>query len=272
MKLSFGELLKKKATQLLLPCVTWGAIGNIALTATIGSNLSLIETIVVNFWFLKSVFYCYILFWLANRVGKVVHSEVLGVLMALTVSVVCSSFDSPRLFPCFIIGAYFNSRNYFAQCHKTLLWLVTPIFIVLLYYWSINKNIWLDFGSVTACIRGDFSWSEFLFKYLYRILIGVSGSLMIICLIFSFFKQSENKIFKGAARIGQCTLGIYIVQTYILERIIPKLISLNGNTFTDHFLITPIISFIILVICYYIVKIIRLNKFTSILLLGETNK
>lgn len=66
MKLSFWDVVKKKAKQLILPCVSWGVLSFVLLHFTLGNNLSFLTTVIENFWFLKSVFICYLLGWMAN--------------------------------------------------------------------------------------------------------------------------------------------------------------------------------------------------------------
>lgn len=66
MKLSFWDIVMKKAKQLILPCVSWGILSYVLLHFTSGNNLSFFTTVIENFWFLKSVFICYLFGWMAN--------------------------------------------------------------------------------------------------------------------------------------------------------------------------------------------------------------
>ena len=80
-------------------------------------------------------------------------------------------------------------------------------------------------------------------------------------------------------KIGMCTLGIYLIQSLVLEIIGSDLATLlyihvdfERTTITDvifDLLIAPTISILVIILCVYIIKLIRKNIYTKHLLLGE---
>ena len=87
MKLSFWDIVMKKAKQLILPCVSWGVLSFVLLHFTLGNNLSFFTTIIENFWFLKSVFICYLLGWMANAMKNTLRYG-----WGIFAHIICNSF------------------------------------------------------------------------------------------------------------------------------------------------------------------------------------
>jgi fucose 4-O-acetylase-like acetyltransferase len=272
MTLEFVAIVKKKFHSLLLPCITWGIVAFVGLHFTLGNNLSLPLTLVDNFWFLKSLFVCYLIGWLFFRIKglNLRYSTILGGGIALVISLLVVKYDVSRMFPCFMMGMLINHFNLPKSNKKQELLLASGfLFIILSFYWSNHHELWTGPYTLLQYICGEGTFSAILFNYVYKIAIGVSGSIMFILLFQKLFDHRENKCLKFIASIGTCTLGIYIVQTYFLERLLARLVHLSGNYVVNMFVVTPIASIIVLLICYYCVVLLSKNKYVSMLFLGK---
>jgi uncharacterized membrane protein YeiB len=107
---------------------------------------------------------------------------------------------------------------------------------------------------------------------LYRLTIGVIGSLAFIGLFCSLIPQEKNnKIVLLCGSWGQYTLGVYILQSIILETYMAKYICLdNMNFFVFNFIVAPLLSFIILVLCVYIIKLMSKSPTVSFIFFGNS--
>ena len=84
-------------------------------------------------------------------------------------------------------------------------------------------------------------------------------------------RQRVGKILSYFSTIGRYTLGIYVVQTFIIERLITAYIKLNeiviSSAFTDIIFI-PLIGSALCLVCYYVVRITQSIKVINILFYG----
>lgn len=112
---------------------------------------------------------------------------------------------------------------------------------------------------------------EFVSKRIYRIVTGIIASLFWLGLFLSLFAgKMDNKIVNKIASIGQNTLGIYLIQTLILEKICANIICLASfDILIRNILIIPVLSLILLLLCDSLVRMLGKNKIVSRLLLGK---
>lgn len=113
-------------------------------------------------------------------------------------------------------------------------------------------------------------------KFVVQVFVGFSGSIVIIgiCeLIYKFLGKRKRieKVLLYFSTIGRYTLGIYVVQTFIIERLITAYIKLNevviSPAFTD-FIFIPLIGSALCLVCYYVVRITQPIKIINILFYG----
>ena len=111
------------------------------------------------------------------------------------------------------------------------------------------------------------------FKFVVQVFVGLSGSIIVIgiCeLIYKLFGkwQRVEKVLLCFSTIGRYTLGIYVVQTFIIGRLITVYIKLNeaiiSPTFTD-FIFIPLIGSALCLVCYYVVRLTRPIRIINIL-------
>jgi uncharacterized membrane protein YeiB len=106
----------------------------------------------------------------------------------------------------------------------------------------------------------------------YRLVIGIVGSLSFIGLFFFLFPQEKaNNLITLCGKWGQYTLGIYILQSVILEDIMARYILLDDlNFYVFNFVVAPIISLFVLILCVSIIKIMSKSKMLSYFFFGNT--
>lgn len=221
MYLSPVVFMKKKTVQLLLPWLTWGVImvgGTFVYRFLHGYMMSFTEMVfmmVHNFWFLKSLFLCYLIaYW-----GKWFISNVyLEVLVTMILVQLVHYYNLPIMYPCFLIGMYLKSKDSQWQKHSLVLFILSlSVFLSLLLFW--NKSFWdyIVFNFSSVFIKKDHYPIIYLYREVYRIFIGIVGSLSFIFLFYLLFeRERQSKILELCSKWGRYTLGIYVLQTIIL--------------------------------------------------------
>ena len=107
-------------------------------------------------------------------------------------------------------------------------------------------------------------------KELYRVSVGITGAFFVFGILYILLNNHHSVIIARLAHIGQETLGIYFLQAIILERILKKVCTFGAydiNSFS--FIIAPIVSGIVLILSFGIVKLIRKNYYLSTYFLGK---
>ena len=191
-------------------------------------------------------------------------------LLILFVTLFIGKYDITRMFPCFLAGMLLNQKGYRCIEKKNFLYGSFIAFVVLLIFWNIDESIWLRFGSIQECLQKTFGWGEYAYKYIFRIAVGLAGSFFIMSLIYHICHNCQSAFLQKVSKAGQYTLGVYILQTFLLERIMAKIIHLNSNNYEINILIlTPLLAFLVFVICVVVVRLIFKSKMLGSLLFGK---
>ena len=167
----------------------------------------------------------------------------------------------------FCVGYLIHKHLDYLQIYKVLLFSISFVFFIvaLCLNWT-NPPEKVDINLLM--------YSPF--KFVVQVFVGLSGSIIVIgvCeLIYKLFGkwQRVGKVLSYFSTIGRYTLGIYVVQTFIIERLITVYIKLNeailSPAFTD-FIFIPLIGSALCIVCYYVVRLTRPIKIINILLYG----
>lgn len=275
------EFLKKKFVQLILPILSWCVVLGILFFFNHSMEFSIVKLTIGEilmgfygpypFWFLRTCFFCYLLAYCGFffRINKY-----LWMLISLIISQFVPYFVfADILYPCFIIGMELkdNHKFYGCICKYTIGLLGSFLFMLCFwdqFFWGLDgilKTIIINYMHI------DSSFFLMIVSKFYRLIIGIVGSLAFIGIICSSFPQEKtNKFIFICSDWGQYTLGIYILQTLILETYMAKFILLDGLDFyLINFAITPIISLFVLVLCVYIIKIMSRSHILAFLFFGK---
>ena len=279
MNLNTFTFFKKKGTQLLLPCITWSIIlygiiwfMNTFLNASLSYNPFFV--FFQHFWFLKSLFVCYVIAYIGFRVTNKLSNFII---ITILIAHISTTHQIPIMYFCFISGLLLRIYfNLFITHYKTLTFISFIIFTSILIISTgdlplkgINFIDLIRFHKITPP----------LIIYFEKILINISASIFFIGFMYGLSQKSSIKIFLEKSyltKIGKYTLGIYILQSIILETILAKYIKIDtwGGIFSDLnfdiYIVFPIISFIIMLLCTQISILIQRNKILNFLLLGNT--
>lgn len=126
----------------------------------------------------------------------------------------------------------------------------------------------------TFYVINPFSLDKLFFITIYKLIIGFSASYMIFYSFSRITINEENLMIK----IGQSTLGIYLLQFILLERLFPHFINLRFINIDNiigqvlYIAIAIAIAIVSLLICYVTYSILLRSRFLSLVLFGKTNK
>lgn len=275
------DMVVKKARQLLLPSVSIYFLIGIALIFLRHQEFgpafqSLLGYCCVSFWFLKALFIYYalscaiILLWRKSSLLSISAILLGGALLpgAWLDYVHCIS-----MLPYFIVGILlYKFETMFFSHKREILIGSCMIYLILTYYHPTQ-----EYDMYTHL----FAWDLDILKlYALRTTIGVSASFALIIIIRELcLWLGDNAFIKFLAYIGTFTLGIYVIHTEINQfchqymlSYISALNPYHGSShemlFFDYVICLPASAFI-MALCILAMKIIRLNKYTKLILLGE---
>lgn len=218
-------------------------------------------------WFLKNLFICYLI----ARFVKYIKIPVEITFPLLWVILLIIPFSGTLminfLYFYFCVGYLIHKHLDNLQTYKV------PLFSILLVFFIVAHCLnWTNSPE-----KVDINLLMFSpIKFVVQVFVGFSGSIVIIgiCeLIYNLFgkRQRVEKFLSYFSTIGRYTLGIYVVQTFIIERLITAYIKLNevviSPAFTD-FIFIPLIGSALCIVCYYVVRLTRPIKIINILLYG----
>lgn len=262
---SFKDYFMKRGRQVLLPCLSW-SFSIFAVIVILGGDLQIytIKSFAINsLWFLKSVFVCGILGFIAFKSQR---NRVMWVVLTLLLSQVILIWNVFIMYPCFLFGICIFKYLSWILKYKCLVLVISGLlFMVFSLYVSFSPNFWVrDQGIREALFSGTLSLMDnalFLMKVIlkryFQLFIGLLGSSFFITLFFLLFTGLRNVYLLNLAKLGQYTLGVYVIQSLILETILVRWISFSSDYFWSFdFVIAPLISLLIVYVCLFINKVI----------------
>lgn len=268
-KYSFSTIIHNKTWQLLMPVLLWGTLLYIIDVYIIGKDIPSFHDALFNryFWFLKSLFFCFLLFAAGTYLFK---HKYIGLIIALIVSQLFAIYKIRYMFPCFVFGYILNMNlNYFTKYIWRILVISAIIFIAMLPGWGVDK-MWPSV-SLNQLINDPLSSSFLLY---YKLITGLAGSIVCICICYLIFKKMNNSRFiQLIGKWGQYTLSIYVIQSLVLETILAYFINIDStNDWRLNFILFPVISLIVLILCVYLHKVMLKNAISKFFLLPSWNQ
>lgn len=269
----YGEMAMRKLRQLGIPSLTAYAIAcAIMLAAGVTAIADLCEWSFAGFmncvWFLKCLLFCYLLMhplcrWLRKDWLAAIVATVLVILIPGTETV-----NLNFMLPVFCLGMLIGNRREEVERHR-IIWLVLSavIFVVLLCFWSGHLTVYERPTHVIDFATGSFDWGN-LGLTVYRLALGMAGSMTFYLLSKPVHEAIQRWKWSGTlCRIGAATLGIYFLQTFLLEILVNRL---QVYVPIPHsYWVAPLLAIAELALCYNLVRLLRKTRILRLLILGE---
>jgi fucose 4-O-acetylase-like acetyltransferase len=273
LKRSYGEVCRIKLRQLGIPSLTAFAIAcAIMLSMGVRAIADLCEFSFAGFlncvWFLKCLLLCYLVMY---PLCKGLHRDWVAALVATVLVILLPGAQVVNfnfMLPMFCLGMLVGRRREGMERHRVI-WMVLSavVFGVLLCFWSGHLTVYERPTQVIDLATGSFDWGN-LGLTLYRLALGMSGSMTFYLLSKPVCDALQRRRWCGTlCRIGGATLGIYFLQTFLLEILVN---SLHLYVPVPHsYWVAPILAVAELVLCYNLVRLLRKTRILRLLILGE---
>ena len=269
--LPIKSMIVKKGRQLILPAISFGIpfflLG--ILRAGGGFKEGLLNWIYC-FWFVKSAFFCCLLFFIAYRCFP---QKWIGITISLCLSQLVTIYQLNFMYPCFLFGLLINHNFALIKRNSLIITLSSGlIFLSLLLFW--DARFWKipQVQPFLPVFQGSGLGFDYVYKFSYKICIGLAGSLFFIALFEYLSTVLKGSRFTNAiSRFGSETLGIYLLQTFVIELLLHKYLNFDSfGFFSFNFIIAPAVSLIVLLLCLYIIYLIKKSPLFSFMLLGKS--
>ena len=281
-----GTWLLVKARQLLLPCIAWGLLmsfGNLLLPLINGTHpdKSLLSTLWTNFWFLKSLFICFCL-WYASL--ALLRKPWLAAMVSLLISQCIVAQEVQWSYPSFVTGVLIGAHlNDLRRYRKPVALAALLIGGLLLLGW--NKSYFL--------IPSVYTWQSStpadcilnIVMRLYRYAVNISLSLGFLALFLNLDSlntqpstslNTQHSTLNRLADWGRLTLGIYIIHSLIImvrERLCPTLLCCDSlNPWLFNIVVAPLVAAMLLLVSIGITRLIMRLPHLSFFFLGSLFK
>ena len=254
---TFLVFLKQKTIQLLVPAASITLLTIFVCYFMKVPNLSIIvkSELIGGMWFLKTLFCCFVFTYIAKRIGKNDFVTAIG------------SIVFALLFP----------HGYFLQFNWMLIFFWTGFFLRSYskayerYRLIVTISSLLIFVLLCDHIVPQVLTYEVLPR---QYITGLSGSLSLIGCTYYVCKwlKEQTWLINSLAEIGTYTLGIYGLQSIVLQRIFANYIHVNKTLISDwqlDFFIVPCIGLFSVLICFFLIQVLKRGKIMNFFLFGN---
>lgn len=275
LKRSYSKMAAVKVRQLGIPSLTAFAIACVIMWSMRTRAIAdLCEFSFAGFmncvWFLKCLLFCYLIMY---PVCKVFHDDRIAAIVASALVIIIPGTHWVNLnfmLPMFCAGMVCRGHSDWVDRNRPALFAVSAAaFLALLIPWSGRLTVYMVPTKVIDTATLAFDWKN-LGITVYRIALGISGSLFFFLSgkwVYSFIKRWK---WSGTlCKIGTETLGIYFLQTFLLEILVNSLhifIPLPWSLVA-----APVLAVIELIVCHNLVILLKKWKMTRLLILGESD-
>lgn len=264
---SLIRIFWKKFRQLLLPAISFIALLCITDIYPTNGFIHGIKHIVIDLWFLKSAFICTLLFYISAKNKKY---RTIGIILSLILSqfIILWYYQINIMYPCFILGFLLHEYRKKIEAYSTKILIVSGILMILLLIpW--DARFW-EMPSLSLKLSSP-EFKEYWSKTLYRLFIGINGTVLFFTLFVSLAdKIIPEKIKISLQSLGMMTLGIYLIQALLVERIMADVLNFDGvDPVVFNFILTPLLALVALSMCVALVKLMQQSTICSRLFLGK---
>ena len=277
---SIKEIFVGKFKSLIVPILCWNLIPitNHITQLIIDGNFSILAAIkafighnIGSFWFLWAVFGCSCIVILVNKLFK--DNLLVYAILFLISFIIPDDFNLhlyKYMYPFFVAGYFYNKENLKEKWRtiynkKYIALLLGGIFLILLQFF--NKDSYIYTSRYTLLGK---DWTAQLGIDLYRFAIGFVGSAFAIVSLHRLYKITKVREWiaqsKVVLTIGQNTLGIYIISTFVNTLI---LMVVTKNLASINYGLIAIEAVGVTALSLLITKAIQHSKFLNRYLLGQ---
>lgn len=270
-KRSTLNVMSTRLKSLGLPILVWSLVNYIIKISTYGLADGIIGIMKQYFWtwmsthwFLWAMLFCSICVILIHAICN--DSVVVFIVMFVLNMIITDRFNLSYfkfLYPFFVVGYLWEDKSVGKRVENLLqskAKLVLGFLIIwLLLLTQFHKEMFIYQSGFT--LLGKENLGMYLYIDVFRVLIGVCGSALIL-LLTSFLDGTRCGIV--LAKLGKRSLGVYIINSYVNLYILKPLCANVNSNFVWIIFLTGITT----VICFVLNKLIEQNRILNKLLFG----
>lgn len=278
LKRSFSEMLWQKILLLLTPTIIWTSIEAILLSIlnkTYFDNHTLLDNYISEYWFIKSLLGCYIIYFITM---KVVKKNILAALVGIIITwsfPIFNEYNIASMLPFFYLGSIMRSWIINETKDNFPIFIVSFVLLIVLYhFWEFDYTFYASnysLFSVSDYSRVSFNSYETIIL-LFRFIIGLVGTISFISLFkIIYYSIGNTKFGHILSDWGQDTLGIYMIHVMILVAMAKVFkFAADTNIYYYNYIYVFISVVLALVLSIVFIKIVlRMPKIFRILLVGK---
>ena len=210
------NVAKRKFIQIIIPSVIWGLmVTGMAMLVHLDFSTEKFKFMAGNtlfsYWFLKSLFFCYVLMLIGVRLLRISRFYVaVYIILVASLSNYLDYSNSMSMMPYFLCGIILHhNKERISRMGKPLFMISLFAYLLVFSFWSLSEyNMYSH----------PYGFSE-LQPFIIRTIIGLSGGLCWILLIKHLVSSVKRPFWDKCAKIGQMTMGIYLIQLIFAESI-----------------------------------------------------
>lgn len=260
--ITFKGVLSKKGRQLLIPCISGWLV--IFMTHVIIPKMSQYEIgsmeyfkwLLWHFWFLKTLFVCYLIAWVANKFSR--DSIIRFVFWGIVFSRIANIHDIPTMYLFFLFGILlrrFNKDTFSKKIEVSCLSIYMLCFLLV-------RNISIKPVCLVTFINSSFTFLDFIYEILH---VAQALSMVVLLIALSSRISFKNKVAEFLVFAGKHTLAMYWLQVIFLETILAFYVKGIHNP-----LLLFVCAIVLFCLFYFISKLLMRNKFSAHILFGKT--
>lgn len=261
----FVTFLKNKTLQLLVPTVVISTL-TIIINAFISTNdigvTAYLEAI-GGMWFLRTLFAYFLFVYVLKRLPFDDCWLCLGSVFLAVIFPHGYFLQFNWLLVFFWLGYFL--RKYFSVYERNRKLITVSSILIYLFFGRHLEPILITWQSL----------QDSPVDILWQLLTALAASLAVIGLSYYFCRLPYKKLLQSMGRCGCYTLGIYGIQTLVLEKIVTPYIHLNLTMlpfWLGDFIVTPLLGILATVVCYWLVLWLKRYRIANILLFGGQYK
>lgn len=278
-KRTLSEYLRSRFQRVFIPCILWNILiwAIMAAVKVVLKKGTIDELNIFGIWFLWALFICDILLALQVKLIKneeaiVISSMIIWILLILIPS---DQWYLAWVYPFFVLGYFSTPIIEKFQKYKWSIWLLAVAVYIIVF--PFYKDDYLVYYSGSHIWNGMDLIGQLGVDF-FRLFIGLLGTIIFAGLCNMYVKVSgDSKLIRMLTCIGRESMGVYVIQILILERMTTMFIRniepvkaiLQNNYNLTCYIAGPIVTALVICICVIGIRIIRRIPNLSKFLLGE---
>lgn len=259
LKNNIFHVIYKKFIQLIVPAITCTVICLIYL-CLVRNDFSFRDEIIGNSWFLKTLFLNYIV---SVVIKKIKFPDwILFIVSQIIIFFIPHSYSLQfsYLYFFFWVGYFLRKYDLIFQRYRLLILLFSFLIYCISYsimnIYNVNINILPSYGTFHMLPVLALKYSMALF-----------GSIFVISLCY-YSCISQNSLIRRIAYIGQFTLGIYVIQTFIIYFVLSDILGLTFKSLLFFYVFSVFLTIFVILFCIMLIKIISKKRILDVICFG----